>query len=238
MSIARVEAFPLRYVDPNDAGRHRYVTLARIENADGAVGWGEAVTQPPETALATKLIVEQGLAPLLHGRDERDVRSLWEAVRHHGFWAGHGGVFTFAASAVDTALWDLAGKVAGQPVHALIGGKVHDQLRACLSVIWDTEDLDRTQAQFAAAVAAGYTAVKGGWGLNHAASFGLDAERDLRLVGAVREAIGPGTYFAADVSALAAWSSGHAIRMAGRFEELALSCLEDPLPAHDYEGLA
>jgi L-alanine-DL-glutamate epimerase-like enolase superfamily enzyme len=238
MSIARVEAFPLQYVDPNDAGRTRYVTLVRIENADGAVGWGEAVTQPPETALACKVIVESGFAPLLAGRDETRVRELWETTRHHGFWAGHGGVMTFAASAIDMALWDLAGKLAGLPVHALIGGKVHDRMRACASVIWDTEDLDRTSAQFAGFVAAGYTAVKGGWGLNHAASFGLDPRRDAEVVRRVREAIGAEVDFVADVSALAAWTSGHAIRMARRFEDLGLTWLEDPLPATDYAGLA
>ena len=147
--IGRIEAFPLRYADPNDAGKFRYVTLVRVETDDGVVGWGEAVTMPPETALACKVLVEQGYAPLLAGRDASRVRNHWQTMREHGFWAGLGGVMTLAASAVDTALWDVAGKLAGQPVHALIGGKVHDSLPACSSVIWDTEDIERTAEQFA-----------------------------------------------------------------------------------------
>ena len=118
-------------------------------DADGVVGWGEAVSMPPETSLACKVLVEQGFAPLLAGRDASRVRNHWQTMREHGFWAGIGGVMTLAASAVDTALWDVAGKLAGQPVHALIGGKVHDSLPACSSVIWDTEDIERTAEQFA-----------------------------------------------------------------------------------------
>ena len=51
-AIERIEAFPLRYPEPNDANRDRYVTLARIETDDGAVGWGECISQWPEAALA------------------------------------------------------------------------------------------------------------------------------------------------------------------------------------------
>ena len=116
---------------------------------------------PPETALACKVLVEQGFAPLLTGRDASRVRNHWQTMREHGFWAGVGGVMTLAASAVDTALWDVAGKLAGQPVHALIGGKVHDSLPACSSVIWDTEDIERTAEQFARLAARGLPHAQG-----------------------------------------------------------------------------
>jgi L-alanine-DL-glutamate epimerase-like enolase superfamily enzyme len=235
--IGRIEAFPLRYSDPNDAGKQRYVTLARIETDGGVVGWGEAVTMPPETSLACKVLIEHGFAPLLAGRDATRVRNHWQTMREHGFWAGIGGVMTLAASAVDTALWDVAGKVAGQPVHALLGGKVHDSLPACSSVIWDTEDIERTAAQFARLSAEGYRTLKGGWGLNKAAAFGLDERRDVALVRAVREAIGEERAFVADVAEHARWDATRAIAMTHKLAAAGLTWIEDPLPIQDRAGL-
>jgi L-alanine-DL-glutamate epimerase-like enolase superfamily enzyme len=235
--IGRIEAFPLHYSDPNDAGKQRYVTLARIETDDGVVGWGEAVTMPPETSLACKVLIEQGFAPLLAGRDATRVRNHWQTMREHGFWAGIGGVMTLAASAVDTALWDVAGKVAGQPVHALLGGKVHDSLPACSSVIWDTEDVERTAAQFARLSAEGYRTLKGGWGLNKEAAFGLDERRDVALVRAVREAIGDDRAFVADVAEHARWDATRAIAMTHKLAAAGLTWIEDPLPIQDRAGL-
>jgi L-alanine-DL-glutamate epimerase-like enolase superfamily enzyme len=235
--IGRIEAFPLRYSDPNDAGKQRYVTLARIETDGGVVGWGEAVTMPPETSLACKVLIEQGFAPLLAGRDATRVRNHWQTMREHGFWAGIGGVMTLAASAVDTALWDVAGKVAGQPVHALLGGKVHDSLPACSSVIWDTEDVERTAAQFARLSAEGYRTLKGGWGLNKEAAFGLDERRDVALVRAVREAIGDDRAFVADVAEHARWDATRAIAMTHKLAAAGLTWIEDPLPIQDRAGL-
>src|SRR5207245_1369117 len=85
----------------------------------------------------------------------------------HSFWIGMGGTVTFAVSAVDTALWDLASKLAGLPVHRLLGGKLHDRVRACASVIWDPGDSDATAAEFADYRARGFTWIKGGWGRHH-----------------------------------------------------------------------
>ncbi len=74
--IARVNAYPLRYPEPNNAGKLRCVTLVRIETADGAVGWGEAITGAEDASLATKVIVDRGFAPRLIGRDARDVEAI------------------------------------------------------------------------------------------------------------------------------------------------------------------
>src|SRR3954452_5492737 len=190
-TIARIEAFPLRYQEPHDSMRDRYVTLARIETDDGAVGWGECISQWPESALAVKTIVDRGLAPLLLGRDPTRVRELWQTMRDHAFWHGHGGIVSFAVSALDTALWDLTGKVTGLPVHTLLGGKLHDRVRVCASVILNTLDLDATAAEFDDYRRRGYTAVKGGWGQVPEAGFGTDEERDVAVARTIREAVGP-----------------------------------------------
>jgi L-alanine-DL-glutamate epimerase-like enolase superfamily enzyme len=235
-TIARIEAFPLRYPEPHDSNRDRYVTLARIETADGAVGWGECISQWPEAALSVKTVVDVGLAPLLLGQDPADPARLWRRMRDHAFWHGHGGIVSFAISALDTAIWDLAGRLAGLPVHRLLGGRLHDRVRACASVILNTLDLDALGDEFGDYRARGFTAVKGGWGQVPEAGFGTDPDRDVAVARTVREAIGDDASLALDVSARAAWTSSHAVWMARRLEEFKLGWLEDPLHFDDHDG--
>ena len=235
-TIARIEAFPLRYPEPHDSNRDRYVTLARIETDAGAVGWGECISQWPEAALAVKTVVDVGFAPLLLGADPRDPLRLWQTMRAHAFWHGRGGIVSFAISALDTAVWDLAGKIAGLPVHRLLGGKLHDRVRACASVILNTLDLDALRSEFRTYRERGFTAVKGGWGQVPEAGFGCDPARDLAVARTLREAVGPETSLALDVSARAAWTSAHAVWMAQRLQEVELGWLEDPLFHEDHDG--
>jgi L-alanine-DL-glutamate epimerase-like enolase superfamily enzyme len=235
-TIAGVQAFPLCYPEPHDSMRSRYVTLARVETDDGIVGWGECISQWPESAVATGVVIERGLAPLLQGADATSVRARWEQMRAHAFWHGNGGIVSFAISAVDIALWDVAGKAAGQPVHALLGGKLHDRVRACASVILNTTDLEALRAEFTDYRQRGFTAVKGGWGQVPEAGFGTDLTRDLAVARTVREAVGPDVNVSLDVSAFANLNSARAVRLARRLEEFQLAWLEDALHHEDHEG--
>ena len=236
VTIARVEVFPLRYPEPHDGGRDRHVTLARVETSDGVVGWGECVAGPPEAALAVKTVIDAGLASLVIGRDASDPRVIWESLRAHAFWHGGGGIVSFAISALDIALWDVAGKLAGAPVYGLLGGAAVDRVRACASVILDTLDLEATGAEFRDYRARGFTAVKGGWGQVPEAGFGTDPGRDVAVAETIREAVGPDVGVALDVSARASWTPAHAIRMARELEHVGLSWLEDPLHNEDHDG--
>src|ERR1044071_5368809 len=83
-----------------------------------------------------KVIVDRGLAQRLIGRDPRDVEAIWSEFRESTYWTGNGGIVTFALSAIDMALWDLAGHLAGLPVHRLLGGKRRDRVRAASSIIF------------------------------------------------------------------------------------------------------
>jgi L-alanine-DL-glutamate epimerase-like enolase superfamily enzyme len=235
-SIDRITAYPLRYPEPNDGDKLRHVTLVRIDTDDGVTGWGECISQWPESAVAVKTLVEDGLAPLLAGRDPTEVRRLWELMRDHTFWIGRGGIASFAISAVDTALWDLAGKLAGLPVHRLLGGKLLDRVPAIASMIWDPGDPDWTVSEARHAVESGFLGMKCGWGRDPATAFGTDAARDVETVRLVREAIGPDVALSTDVSGRVRWSAAHAIRMARRFEPYDLAWLEDALPHEDYDG--
>lgn len=237
--IARIEALPLRYPEPHDGGRLRHITLVRMETDDGVVGWGECISQWPEAGFAVKALIDRGFADLLIGEDPADPRARYADLEKRTYWHGRGGIASFAISALDMAVWDIAGKIAASPVHALLGqGVARTELRACASVILDTLDLDRTRDQFADYRARGYTAVKGGWGLEPSAGFGFDAQRDVAIAATIREAVGPNVSVALDVSALAGWDAERASEMAQRLKEFDLGWLEDALPHDDAAGWA
>jgi L-alanine-DL-glutamate epimerase-like enolase superfamily enzyme len=235
-SIARVEAFPLRYREPNNNGKIRHVALVRLETASGAVGWGEAITGTEDASVAMKVIVDRGFAPRLIGRDPRDVEAVWADFRETTYWTGNGGIVTFAISAIDMAMWDLAGHLAGLPLHRLLGGKRRDRVRAASSIIFDTGDLAGIGRQFADLRSRGYEVLKGGWGHDLSIAFGRDPKRDVAIVRTVREAVGEAAEIIVDVVAGAGWTASHAISMARAFEPYRLYWLEDALPEGDLEG--
>lgn len=234
--IARVEAFPLRYPEPNNAGKTRHVTLVRIETGGGAVGWGEAITGTEDAALAMRVVVDRGFAPRLVGRDPRPVEAIWAEFRESTYWTGDGGIVTFAISAIDMALWDLTGWLTGLPVHQLLGGKRRERVRAASSVIFDTANIEGIGRQFADLHARGYGVLKGGWGHDLTIAFGRDRRRDVDIVRSVREAVGLEAEIIVDVVAGSGWTASHAITMAAAFEPYRLFWLEDALTENDLAG--
>jgi len=225
MKINKISVYPLEYPEPHDSNKLRYINLVRVDSSDGTFGWGECISQKAEAALAVKVVIDRGFAPLLKDKDPADIRRLWELMRHHSSWYGTGGIATMAISALDIALHDLKGKALGVPIYQLLGGMVTPQLRAAASIIVDMVDLESTAREFAEYVARGYTAVKGGWGKNPDTAFGLNAQRDLLFIKMVRAV---GTYVK--------WDVAHAIKMARQFEEYDLLWIEEPLPHDDFAG--
>src|SRR6266545_4755973 len=182
MRIKQIKAFPLRYPEPNDHNNIRHIMLVRVETDDGAVGWGEAITMWPEASRAARTIVEDGLGPVLIGRDPRDTYANWLAMKEQSWWYGEGGIASFAISALDIALWDLKGKALGVPLYQLLGGKVNDRLRACVSTHPAKSTIDAMAQEFAAYVEQGYTAVKVGFGKKGDARLGYEPKRDIAFV--------------------------------------------------------
>jgi mannonate dehydratase len=99
-----------------------YVTL-RITTSDGVVGLGDATLNGRELAVASYL--RDHLVPLLIGRDPARIEDTWQYLYRGAYWR-RGPVTMTAIAAVDTALWDIKGKVAGLPVHQLLGGPARD----------------------------------------------------------------------------------------------------------------
>ena len=99
-----------------------FVTL-RITTSDGATGLGDATLNGRELAVASYL--RDHLVPLLIGRDPARIEDMWKYLYRGAYWR-RGPVTMTAIAAVDTALWDIKGKVAGLPVYQLLGGRSRD----------------------------------------------------------------------------------------------------------------
>src|SRR5947209_12455159 len=112
--ITGLRAFPV--------GPKAYV---KIETNHKVTGWGEVTGSEPKVASA----LAQSLFELLDGENPTRVEHLWQKVyRSHRDMRG-GPIITHVLSAIDMALWDVAGKLWGVPVYRLLGGPVRDKIR-------------------------------------------------------------------------------------------------------------
>ncbi|OON71356.1 galactonate dehydratase [Streptomyces tsukubensis] len=183
MKITKVETFavPPRWL------------LCRIETDEGIVGWGEPVV---EGRAATVRTAVGELAELLIGKDPSRVEDHWQLMTKGSFYRG-GPVLSSAVAGLDQALWDIAGKSLGVPVHVLLGGAVRDRVRA-YSWVGGDDPAGITDAVHAQ-VEAGFTAVKmNACGPMNRLATVRDIDDVTARAAAAREALGPDRDFAVD----------------------------------------
>ncbi len=239
MKITSVEALQLRAVGPWDGAPRDEgddVLIVRIRTDEGLVGYGaidsnariaRAVIDAPHSSHA----ISCGLASLLVGEDPTDVDRLSARMYAGSTYYGRRGVAVHALSGLEIALWDLAGKAAGQPVHALLGDQRRTRIKAYASAVMPDEP-GRVAELGAALRAQGFGAVKFGWG-----PLGTDADRDLELVAAARTGIGPELDLMIDIG-LGWHDPVHAARQIHRMERFNPLWIEEPFRPDDYAGYA
>src|SRR3954452_23557037 len=127
-----------------------FVTL-KLTTDDGVTGLGDATLNGRELAVASYLT--DHVLPLLIGRDARRIEDTWHYLYKGAYWR-RGPVTMTAIAAVDTALWDIAGKALGVPVHRLLGGRARDGVMVYGHA--SGSDIDETVAAAAKYVALGY----------------------------------------------------------------------------------
>jgi galactonate dehydratase len=157
----------------------------RVRTDEGVTGWGEPVVEGrAETVRAA--VAE--LSDYLIGQDPLRIEDHWQVLTKGGFYRG-GPVLSSAVAGIDQALWDIAGKVAGLPVHQLLGGPVREKVRM---YAWIGGDRPAEVAELAAAqIEAGFTAVKmNGSGELTTIDTPARTMEVVQRVAAVREAIG------------------------------------------------
>jgi len=126
----------------------------KVSTDEGVTGWGEPVV---EGRAETVRAAVHELSELLVGEDPLRIEDHWQRLYRGGFYRG-GPILSSVLAGYDQALWDIAGKVRGAPVHELLGGPVRDRVRV---YTWIGGDEPHAVADAVAAqVAAGFTAVK------------------------------------------------------------------------------
>jgi L-alanine-DL-glutamate epimerase-like enolase superfamily enzyme len=236
-TIAKVDAIPVTYPEPNDSNSTRFLLFCRIETSDGHVGWGEAITQFEESTRAAAVILE-GLTDVLIGRSPLDHKAILADLERRSWWYSYGGgVASFATSAIDVALWDVRGKVLGLSVSELLGGCVRPTLPVIASTHAFNPSLEFEAERHGAYVREeGYAGVKIGMGKRGEARLGYDIGRDVDFVGQLRAAMGPDALLSMDRGQSLVWTVSDAIDRARAFHEYNLAWIEEPLEPQDVEG--
>jgi D-galactarolactone cycloisomerase len=194
--------------------------LVRVDTDEGLTGWGEAFGY--NCIPATKAALEKMVAPQLIGRDPAQITQISDDLQRTLHLFGRYGVTLFAISGVDIALWDLAGKTAGRPLAALLGGTTRGSVPAYASLL-KYRDAALVAEIAGRAVADGFSQIK-------------VHETGEAEIAAARRAIGDDVPLMVDVNC--AWSPDAALAMAGRLAPYELYWLEEPVwPPEDFEGL-
>ena len=238
MKIAKVEAIPVSYPEPNDYNALRHLCLAKITTDDGAVGWGESITQFPEANFATKAIIE-GMAELVVGKNPLNNDAINRSLHDQAWWYGYrGGIASYAISAIDIALWDLKGKALGASVLELLGGPVHERLPAIASSHAHYESIPEMAEEAQEWLSTGLQGMKVGFGKRGDARLGYEHDRDVEYVKTMRETIGPDKSLMIDLGIKIKWDVTTAVKRTQAFDEYDIAWIEEPLGAWDPEGYA
>lgn len=189
--------------------------IVAVSTDEGYVGYGEAGFSSQYFSTVGPIINDQ-LGPMLVGQDPTNIQELWQQMLDATHMWGRRGIETYALSGIDIALWDLLGKVSGQPVYRLLGA-AKSRVRAYFAPSLKPTNEIVTEAQ--RAVADGYTAMK------------LRATADLRhsvdMVAQVREAVGPDVDIMVDANM--SYDRRGALRLAHELEDLGVAWLEEPI---------
>jgi D-galactarolactone cycloisomerase len=206
---------------PAQTGTTNNILLVKVESDTGLIGWGEAFCYGCTDAVRAAL--HAMIAPLAVGRDAGDIARLSRDLQQGLHLFGRYGITIFALSGLDIALWDIAGKAAGQPLHRLLGGAGQASLPAYASLL-KYRDPERIAARTKLAIQQGYRHIK-----LH--------ETEEAEVRAAREAAGHDVRIMVDTNC--PWTPEEARHMTLKLKPYDLHWLEEPIfPPEDFAALA
>jgi len=193
--------------------------VVEIEASDGTVGIG--VTTAGEIGA---FIVEKHLARFLEGRVVTDIEKMWDQMYYATLYYGRKGVVINTISGVDLALWDLLAKVRGEPVHALMGGPVRDELQ--FYATGARPDLAKSMGFIGGKMPLQHGPAEGDKGL----------KKNIAHLQMMRERVGPDFWLMFDC-----WMSldvNYATRLMHAAHDHGLKWIEEALSPDDYWGYA
>jgi L-alanine-DL-glutamate epimerase-like enolase superfamily enzyme len=229
MKIIRVEAIPLSI--PCRYGAEGWTLgsggwkaldfcLVRVDTDAGITGWGEAFSYSCRRAVAAA--VRDMIAPIAIGRDAADIAGLHAEIQKRLHIFGRFGIAAFALSGLDIALWDIAGKAAGKPLHALLGGARRERL-GCYASLLRYADPALAARHCEQALGAGFGAIK----LHEVSE---------PVISAARAAVPRDAPLLLDVNC--EWGVEDAIAVGRRLRPMGLEWFEEPVfPPEDGKGL-
>ena len=231
-AIRSVEAMMLAAPGQTGAYGGPYGFLVRVVTEDGVTGWGEADSHPA----ILRAVVEasfhfdgmSGLAAVLTGRPAGDIGGAWQAMAGATLNVGRDGITRMAMAAVDIALWDIAGKSQGKPVHALLGQRRHDGF-GWYGSCGLGPTLEETAVLARRLKASGARAGKFGW-----VPLGQSAAGDEAIVATLRETLGPDTGLLIDGGL--AFDTDSAIARSRMMARHGVHWFEEPLAGYDRDG--
>jgi D-galactarolactone cycloisomerase len=236
MKITKITSHILQYDLPEELGysqqyyARRTAHLVEVETDEGVTGWGECFG-PGNVAIANKGIVEHVIQPMILGDDPMDRDVIWHKVYNLLRDHGQKGMPMQSLSGVDIALWDIAGKVAGLPLHKLIGGAHRMSVPAYgYGMMLKRESVEDHVARFrdeaAAILGMGFKATK--------MKVGLGPKADVSLCAAVAEGVGEAGQFMVDANHC--YTTSDAFYVGRALEEMGAYWFEEPVAPEDLDG--
>ncbi|MDA1330888.1 MAG: mandelate racemase/muconate lactonizing enzyme family protein [Proteobacteria bacterium] len=208
----------------------RSATIVEVQTDQGLVGWGEAFAQGLESPQIAASVIEHSLKPLILDANPTDLEILWHKMYNHTRDFGRKGSIMAAISAVDIALWDIAGKFFEVPISQLIGGRFRNQVQPYATGFYRLSGQNEEGRLADEAIAhneAGFKAMKIKLG------FGVDDDiRVMRQVGRVLE--GRGVELMVDTNH--AYGRTESLRLGRVLDEYDLRWYEEPVPPEDIDG--
>ncbi len=214
-----------------DGGMRNWV-FVHVDTDDGLRGLGEATLEGKAETVVGAI---SDFSRLLVGEDASRIQHLWQTLYRGSFWRG-GPALMSAISGIEQALWDLAGKRAGLPVHELLGGACREVVR-----LYANGPRGETPEEYAASaraiVAQGFDALKVA---PLEPTLPVDGTATIRrateVVAAIRDAVGRDVAVAVDVHGRL--SPAMSIRLARELEPLDVWFLEEPVLPENPRALA
>lgn len=226
-TIRRITAHPLRVILPKAQRTSQgdfpsvEILVVEVETTSGIVGIGEGLARRGARGYAA--LVDDVLTPRLLGHDVRDRRKLWRLMRS-ALTGRPGGQLVEAISALDIAFWDIAGKIAGEPIHRLLGGMGRTHVRAYASSINWLDDAT-VEAEVANAVAQGFREIK--------VKLGRPVKDAVARAALVRR-LAPDAVLGVDANW--AYDVDEAIQIGRALVDLGYDFFEEPIVPHDRAG--
>ncbi len=221
LPLPRPVVTPVHYITSIDC------VLATLATDEGPRGLSYLWCFGLERARVLRAMVED-LFRVVEGADPLDRVLLTQRLWHDINFLGRTGVAVFGLSAIEIALWDLAGKIRGEPLCRLLGGTPRP-IPTYAGGLFLSDPVDTIVEEAKGYVAAGFRAMKMRAGARR-------WQEDVERVEAVRQAIGPDVALMVDV--VQGWAPEMAIRIGREIARFDLTWIEDPVLFDDHAGLA